>query len=103
MSVMLHKAAAILGSGMERAGQKQAKERSLPLLICAVAIGAAATGRCHAQPEYRIAILSPPQALVAPAALSLGDFQKEIPPVLIGGEHRRSLFGAIESFNCTGG
>ncbi|MBV9971210.1 MAG: hypothetical protein JO228_14585 [Xanthobacteraceae bacterium] len=46
-------------------------------------------------------MIEPPRPLAAPMALSLGNFQKEIPPVIVGGPPRRFLFGGIESFACT--
>jgi hypothetical protein len=76
------------------------KHRLGPAAIGAfVLVSTAAYG---APPDYRVTVIEPPHALAAPMALSLGDFQKEVPPVIIGGPPRRFLFGGIESFACTG-
>jgi hypothetical protein len=64
------------------------------VLVSSVAYGA--------PPDYQVTVIEPPHALAAPMALALGDFQKEIPPVIVGGPPRRFLFGGIESFACAG-
>jgi hypothetical protein len=76
------------------------REQLLPAGIAALAL--ASTAGYGAPPDYRVTVIEPPHALAAPMALSLGDFQKEIPPVIVGGPPLRFLFGGIESFACTG-
>jgi hypothetical protein len=71
----------------------------------AAAIGAlalASTTAYGGPPDYHVTVVEPPRTLLAPMALSLGDFQKEIPPVIVGGPPQRFMFGGIESFACTG-
>jgi hypothetical protein len=83
--------------------QKRSNRHFLPTCACSLAIASAVASSTFADPDYRITVLGQPQALVATRTLRLGDFQKEVPPVIIGGHHRRILFGGIESFNCVGG
>jgi hypothetical protein len=72
-----------------------------PARACSLLVASAIAGSAFADADYLVTVLGSPQALVAPMALSLRAFQKEIPPVIVGGEHRRVLFGGIESFACT--
>jgi hypothetical protein len=70
---------------------------------CSLAVASLVASGSFADPAYRITVLDQPQPPSALRTPSLGGFLMEIPPVIIGGEHRRILFGGIESFNCTGG
>ena len=77
-------------------------QRNLIVRAAIAALALASTAAHSAPPDYRVTVIEPPRVLAAPAALSLGDFQKEIPPVIVGGPPQRYLFGGIESFACTG-
>src|ERR1700753_375431 len=84
----------------ERASTGGTRHRLGPVAFAALAL--ASTAGYSAPPDYQVTVIEPPHALAAPMALGLGDFQKEIPPVIVGGPPRRFLFGGIASFACTG-